>query len=648
MKYWNLEQIILWDHDKSQRTIKLKPGKVNIITGDSNTGKSAISEIFDFVMGSSKCHIPDRIRNACSWFGLLWVQQQTRFLVCRKSPDPNKTKSEDFFFLVGEKINIPPTSSDLHTITNRDGAVRKFEQIIGLGDVQSETFDSGTRPRARISARNLIPYLILDDDVIISKTTLFRGANDQRRQSIIDTLPYFLGITDEETVAKENRLARLRRALAEAERRYARVQNLKNEEVSRSLNLLAEASQVGLYDGTIPSADEVSIAEVSEALRSVAEWTTEKSPFEGSDELDEITEKENAVISELRRIKSRISSAKFFLNQTDEYESTTNLQQLRLKAVDLIPLTDDHKCPLCQQPLSVGHDLANEVRTALRKVGAELEHVRSDRPKLGNYLLDLENQKEKVAEKLAELRKRKASLIQEEKQIQMHVDLDQRRQRIVGRVSLFLETSVEASEQIFPKEGLSALREEIASLESELDVSAKLDRLQDTSVILSQAATSILKELPFDKTYDGRPVFFDPRKLESGILGETRRIPMRDIGSDENYLSLHLAVILALHKHFGLISKPVPGFIILDQLSRPYYPADPGKPQKEIVLKKSKEVTNLQRYFDFLYRFAKENSLQFLVLEHAYFSDDKHYMAATIERWTDGKALVPDDWEIRT
>lgn len=63
--------IVIYSHDGEKRVLSLKPGKVNIITGASQTGKSALSDIIDYCFGSSECHVahgPLRLRVA--WYGL--------------------------------------------------------------------------------------------------------------------------------------------------------------------------------------------------------------------------------------------------------------------------------------------------------------------------------------------------------------------------------------------------------------------------------------------------------------------------------------------------------------------------------------------------------------------------------------------------
>lgn len=53
-------KVILWpkDSNHSPRVIPFAPGKINILTGESATGKSALTWIIDYCLGSGKCSIP--------------------------------------------------------------------------------------------------------------------------------------------------------------------------------------------------------------------------------------------------------------------------------------------------------------------------------------------------------------------------------------------------------------------------------------------------------------------------------------------------------------------------------------------------------------------------------------------------------------
>ena len=88
MKF-SVNRIVLWPKKEglAYREIKFEENKINIITGSSRTGKSALIPIIDYCLGAQKCAIPvDVIRNACAWFGVLFDLQEEQILLCRKEP----------------------------------------------------------------------------------------------------------------------------------------------------------------------------------------------------------------------------------------------------------------------------------------------------------------------------------------------------------------------------------------------------------------------------------------------------------------------------------------------------------------------------------------------------------------------------------
>jgi hypothetical protein len=120
---------------------------------------------------------------------------------------------------------------------------------------------------------------------------------------------------------------------------------------------------------------------------------------------------------------------------------------------------------------------------------------------------------------------------------------------------------------------------------------------------------------------------------------------MRDIGSDENYLSLHVSVSLGLHRYFKAHARPVPGFLVFDQLSRPFYP--PDKMPGVITTNSDAERGELRRYFDLLFREVEsQGDLQLIVLEHAYFADDQRFIDAVGGRFFENEKLIPADWPL--
>lgn len=111
--------------------------------------------------------------------------------------------------------------------------------------------------------------------------------------------------------------------------------------------------------------------------------------------------------------------------------------------------------------------------------------------------------------------------------------------------------------------------------------------------------------------------------------GAVLRLP--DVGSDQNYLAIHIALSFALQRYFESVNAPVPGLLVLDQISRPYVPQS-GEEEDETEIsgrQEEKEVQATRKHIDFLFATTTmwQRSPQVIRTEHAYFADDQRYVA---------------------
>ncbi|WCM69306.1 hypothetical protein LZD60_11460 [Clostridium perfringens] len=96
--------IILWMKNGKIRKLDFKPNKVNIITGGSETGKSAILAIIDY------CFFADRdikiteefINENVAWYGINFCINNKTYTLARKSLDSSRPSKEYYFSLIGE------------------------------------------------------------------------------------------------------------------------------------------------------------------------------------------------------------------------------------------------------------------------------------------------------------------------------------------------------------------------------------------------------------------------------------------------------------------------------------------------------------------------------------------------------------------
>jgi hypothetical protein len=124
-------------------------------------------------------------------------------------------------------------------------------------------------------------------------------------------------------------------------------------------------------------------------------------------------------------------------------------------------------------------------------------------------------------------------------------DLEDRRSRLPGSAETLLE-ALPTETQPGEAAKVAELREEIESLAAQLDPEGNEQALDAMRLHIGRLATHYLQRLPFAPEYRNAEAALGLKTLQAGIAVESRYIPMRSIGSDENYLSMHVSFALAL------------------------------------------------------------------------------------------------------
>ena len=116
MKFY-FEKLFLWSHKGEKREITFLPNKVNVITGDSNTGKSAILQIIDYCFFASHSEISESIINEnVSWYGIKFSINDKHFTICRASLDRVIVSDSYYFSSFGEVPDFPQANNKESTI----------------------------------------------------------------------------------------------------------------------------------------------------------------------------------------------------------------------------------------------------------------------------------------------------------------------------------------------------------------------------------------------------------------------------------------------------------------------------------------------------------------------------------------------------
>lgn len=239
-------------------------------------------------------------------------------------------------------------------------------------------------------------------------------------------------------------------------------------------------------------------------------------------------------------------------------------------------------------------------------------------------------------------------------------------------MTYFLETIED--QLLRPTKDLTKQLDEIVDLEAKVDADNRRIRMRRAEAAISQYASEAFSKLPKVEPCVDAELIFSAREpsvtvIEAGPEGAV--LSMADLGSDQNWLAVHIALAFGMQRHFEKEHRPVPGFIVFDQLSRPYFPnqdrdsdededtvdedgaeADVNEARPdEISISNDEDYQAMRQHIDFLFKEVEARSgLQVLLLEHAYFPSDPRYVSATKERWTkaSGKGLIPRDWKQRS
>ncbi len=244
MKFDILE-IILWSKGgHAPRRVAFKPGMVNIISGDSKTGKSAIIPIIDYCLGSRSCAIPTgTIRDACAWFGLLIDTAEGKKLLARQEPGDHQS-TDNMFLLENDAVGVPESierhnanASQIRALLNRISGTSNLDL-----DPESQAIGS-----SRPSIRDFMAFVFQPQNVVANPDVFFFKADTtEHREKLKSIFPYVLGALDAQTLVDRAQLERLSKELKRKERELGNIRNVSARWQADARSWLDRARELGL------------------------------------------------------------------------------------------------------------------------------------------------------------------------------------------------------------------------------------------------------------------------------------------------------------------------------------------------------------------------------------------------------------------
>ena len=640
-----IRSISIFSRDGERRDVIFRLGALNIVTGASKTGKSALLDIVDYCWGRDECTVPEgEIRKCVSWFAVHFDNDDEGILIARKNPGPAGRASDEIYFARGVD-EIPNDASGFHKNITADSLKTQLSVTLGISENLHVPQEGATRKPLEASSRHAILFCLQAQDEIANRRLLFHRQGEQfLPQAIRDALPYFIGAVDENHFFALKRYQDARSRLRRLEREYADARVIAQDASNTTRRLLDEARRAGLIapDARSEESSGVIALLTEAAIPKPIAFSTIDDP---EADLTALDERRRSLLPQLQDLREEITDVERLSREASEFELEAREQEARLASIGLIKDSGEdvgESCPLCESQLTVSVPKITEIRASLANVQTQLRSVRRDAPRLRERLAGLLSQRENLNEQLRNVQTDIARRIQDNERLRLEQHQFAEQARVAGRIAYYLENAATVAEDGELPRKLEQLRAEVKELETVLDDDAAQERLMTALNLVGRDLTDFATQLVLE--HGENPLRLELKRLT--VVADTDEGPLSlaQMGSGENWVGYHVAAHLSLHKLFRRRRRPVPGLLMLDQPSQVHYPPDRDEAGRIDKLP-DEDQTAVRQLFMLLHDYCQrlEPSVQVIVADHVELLED-WFTESIVERWRHGIALVPQSW----
>ncbi|TIL83424.1 MAG: DUF3732 domain-containing protein [Mesorhizobium sp.] len=614
MKFY-IESLYLWLNTEQRRSVTFLPNKVNVITGDSHTGKTAILDIVDYCMFASKHRISESIINEnVAWYGLRIHVNDKVYTLARRAPAGKTTSSDYYFSSIGEVPDSVP-------IPNISESVLKKQLSADFGIDQDVKIPFGGRTLqtgSRVSLRYFLLFNTISQDIITHSDQFFDKQNEPRYQEALPRIfDIAVGIDTVENILKREKRTELERSLARLEKLTAKTQEKRDQFNAQLAETVARAKGYGL------------VADNTDADASVTALKRMVTERESGPDLY-VSAQYEEISSQLYRVSRKIRGLRKFASEYGNHKVTLKETADSLQPVEYLMRNYEETVRT-----SVFDDILRNLSEGLQQIKDATARKTPLDSNISEIIKALESQREKLEKDLQALPAEMESF-----------ETDKDKYIFIGETKAKLELYGDLESEKVPDNS-----ELIANLTAEIEdlaVSPVNDRQELFTSALDEAIQDYisLTKAALGNYGEYRSAFnYSEKKLH---LRKPRTASTENVGSSSNHMFLHLFLFLGLHelvmRNDGIHVAP---FLIIDQFSRPYWGEDDrkdGEGEKDVdqsdVAKVKLALELLDQFISTANEMGKE--FQMIVFEHInprYWDGLKN--VHLVEIFRDGNALIP-------
>jgi DNA repair ATPase RecN len=614
MKF-HITQIHLWLKDnRPNRVLNFLPNKVNVITGNSGTGKSSIITIIDYcLLGSESKLVEEHINEHILWYGLKFSINNKEYFIARKRMEQGILSNDIYFSSNGEIPSSPtPTISinDLKKILELEFSIDSSITIPYGGHKikagQKVSFRYFLLFNTQSSPTILNPNLFFDFDLYDSAK--YREALDR----IFDLA---IGVDTVDNVLVKDKLDQIEKEIIKYEKKQKLTEKELNIFSTRILELMTAAQEYELIEKKLFTAEEG-----LERLRALVNDYKEDKINTDLSELEELNTSRRNLVRQIRNLRS-------FELEYGKYRDTLDKDADSLQPIEYIYSNYYETIPI------------PEIKSFIEGLNEELVKIKSAIGNKKPFSVNIGDEIDKKEKELTVITNQIKNFPIQTKHFVSSISKFIFIGELKAKLSFYL---MDSESENYPAL-ISELKEEYSLLSG---------KLQDTEV-----RKSILMQILLDRIqqyissseaiddYNKFKAYWNYKDKILQLREPSAKVPS-NIGSSSNHMFLHLFLFLGLHEHFIKEKVPfIPQFLIFDQLSQPYYGEAKiqGKEEIDDDNDKNKLTKALQLLNEFITKVTvnTKEEFQIILLEHApkeYWAGMENYHL--VEEFRNGNSLV--------
>ena len=613
MKFY-IESLHLWLHSGQRRSVTFLPNKVNVITGESHTGKTAILDIVDYCMFASKHRISESIINEnVLWYGLRIHVNDKVYTLARRAPVGTSPSSDYYFSSIGEVPDTAPSASISESVLKK-----QLSADFGIDQDVKIPFGGRTlKTGSRVSLRYFLLFNTISQDIITHSDQFFDKQNDSRYQEALPRIfDIAVGIDTVENILKREKRAELERSLTRLQKVSDKTQENRDQFNAQLAETVARAKGYGLV------ADDTDIQASVAALKRMVTERESGPDLHVSAQYEEIS-------SQIYRVSRKIRGLRRFASEYGNHKATLKETADSLQPVEYLMRNFEETVRT-----SVFDDIVRKLSDGLQQIKDATAKKTPLDSNISEIIKALESQRQKLEKDLQALPGEMDSF-----------ETDKDKYIFIGETKAKLELYSDSETEKAPDNS-----EAIANLEAQIEdlaVSPVDDRKELFTKALDEAIQDYisLTKAALGNYGDYRSAFnYSEKKLH---LRKPRTASTENVGSSSNHMFLHLFLFLGLHelimRNDGIHVAP---FLIIDQFSRPYWGEndEKGGAEKDVdesdVAKVKLALNLLDQFITTANDMGKE--FQMIVFEHInprYWDGLEN--VHLVEIFRDGNALIP-------